>query len=150
MTEVRRMAELDKFLDAAPKGALAEGAERFARMVDVVKDQQRARTNSGARIVDTDAFILSPDEAWSKKYMTQCIGPVCTIRPTALGAQGLPGAVAQPQAAPADHAYVAVEAAPAPAGRRRRAAKVRLDPIGIAIGKPVRRRSWLGRLILGS
>ncbi len=148
MAEVRRMAELGKYLAAAPKGALAEGAERFARVANVVKDQQLARTNSGARAADNDIYILSPEEAWSKKYMTQCIGPICTIRPTALGAAGLPANAEKAKAAGVEQAFTAKEPPAKPAGGRK-AAKAETQPIGLSIGKPVRRRSLLGRLILG-
>jgi len=33
--------------------------------------------------LSTISFFKSlPEEAWSKKYMIQCVGPVCTIQPT--------------------------------------------------------------------
>ena len=145
------MADPFKFSDHAKSGPLAEGAERLARVANIVKDQQLARTQSGAQRPESETFVLSPEEAWSKKYMIQCVGPVCTVRPTAEGALLLPRFAPAPP--PARMAAPSREIAPekplqkqasAPARPSRKAAA---EPIGVAIGKPVRRRSWLGRLV---
>ena len=131
-------------------GALADGAERLGRVASVVKDQQIARNQSGGRPPESDVFTLSPEEAWSKKYMIQCVGPVCTIQPRADAAALLlprfaPGqATAQaPQTvalAPQNPSALKTES---PVRPSRKAAA---EPIGLMIGKPVRKRSLIGRL----
>ena len=148
------MSDPFKF-DVKPRsGALADAAERLERVASVVKDQQLQRTQSGARRPESEAYVSSPEEAWSKKYMIQCVGPVCTVRPTDEGALLLPRfqPVPEPQAAlqtPAAAQMVEIakvlstEPAPKPV---RRSAKAAADPIGLAIGKNVRKRSLLGRM----
>jgi len=137
-----------KLSDTPRSGPLAEAAERLDRVVSIVKDQQRARTNSGERPKESEVFVLSPEEAWSKKYMIQCVGPVCTIRPTEAGALLLPRF--QP-AAPASRAAPSLAFAPQKAPETRAEPVIRPqraavpEPIGLVIGKPVR-RSLLGRL----
>jgi hypothetical protein len=135
--------------EAPRSGPLADAAERLDRVVSMVKDQQRARTNAvEERPKESEVFVLSPEEAWSKKYMIQCVGPVCTIRPTEEGALLLPRFAPAP---PLKQAAPSVELAPQkapeikaePAGPSRRAAP---EQIGLAIGKPFRKRSLLGRL----
>jgi O-acetyl-ADP-ribose deacetylase (regulator of RNase III) len=130
-------------------GALADAAERLGRVASVVKDQQIARNQSGVRAPEGDVFTLSPEEAWTRKYMIQCVGPVCTIQPTEAAALLLPRFA---PAAAAKQAPQNVEIAPqkqpeplvaAPARSGRKAA---MEPIGLAIGKPVRKRSLIGRL----
>jgi len=146
------MADPFKLGDTPRSGPLADAAERLDRVVSIVRDQQRARTNSGERPKESEVFVLSPEEAWSKKYMIQCVGPVCTIRPTEEGALLLPRFAPAPPAPPVRQAAANVEIAPAqpaktpaaPAARPGR--KAAAEPIGLAIGKPVRRRSLLGRL----
>jgi hypothetical protein len=137
-----------KLSDTPRSGPLAEAAERLDRVVSIVKDQQRARTNSGERPKESEVFVLSPEEAWSKKYMIQCVGPVCTIRPTEEGALLLPRFAPVP---PVKQAAASLEIAPqkAPTVRvetARSRGKAAPEPIGLAIGKPVRKRSLLGRL----
>ncbi|HWA90823.1 MAG TPA: hypothetical protein VG889_12360 [Rhizomicrobium sp.] len=144
------MSDLFKF-DVRPRaGALAEGAERLGRLANIVKDQQLERVQSGVRRPDSEAYVASPEEAWSKKYMIQCVGPVCTVRPTDEGALLLPRFQPEPEPqALAPKRSIAVTPAPAAedmpkpqAARGKRAA----EPIGLAIGKPVRKRSLLGRM----
>ena len=137
-----------KLNETARGGPLADGADRLDRVVSIVKDQQRARSNPGERTNESEVFVLSPEEAWSKKYMIQCVGPVCTVRPTEEGALLLPRFVPAP---PSKRALVSREFAPqkAPEVRIEPAPTVRKsgsEPIGLAIGKPVRKRSLLGRL----
>jgi hypothetical protein len=137
-----------KLSDTQRSGPLAEAADRLDRVVSIVKDQQRARTNSGERPKDSEVFVLSPEEAWSKKYMIQCVGPVCTIRPTEEGALLLPRfAPAPPVKQVAASLEIAPQKAPDVMGERARPRqKAAPEPIGLAIGKPVRKRSLLGRL----
>ena len=125
------------------RGALADGAERFDRLVRVVKDSQLSRTKTGPRPPQSEIFVLSPEDAWAKKYMTQCIGPVC------FSVEAEPPVFAKftapPEAAMENQGLRAsqtAQSAPQPG----RGAADRPGPIGLAIGKPVRPRSWLGRL----
>ncbi|HTT97300.1 MAG TPA: hypothetical protein VMF58_04580 [Rhizomicrobium sp.] len=143
--------------DKPRAGALADAAERLGRVASVVKDQQIARNQSGARRPESEVFTLSPEEAWSKKYMIQCVGPVCTIQPTVEAAQPVadPAALLLPRFAPVQadaqaSQNVAIEPRPAAAPKAeiaaRRARKAAIEPIGLAIGKNVRKRSLIGRL----
>lgn len=133
-------------------GALAEAADRFDRVASIVKDQQLARTQSGKRQPESEAYVSSPEEAWSKKYMIQCVGPVCTVRPTDEGALLLPRFQPEPKAqAEAKSVEIAPISAPVPAAAApgkpaARKASAEAEPIGLAIGKNVRRRSLLGRM----
>jgi hypothetical protein len=132
---------------AAPRGALADGAERFDRLVRTVKDSQLGRTKTDPGPPVTEAFELSPVDAWAKKYMTRCIGPVCfTVEaeppvfakfasPTEASVQTGASRTAGPKTAQNP-----------PPRRRDTADRANPGPIGLAIGKPVRGRSWLGRL----
>jgi hypothetical protein len=141
------MADAFKFADRpSRRGALAEAADRLDRIVDIVKDQQLSHTQSGAvRRPESEAYVLSPEEAWSKKYMIQCVGPVCTIRPTAEGALLLPRFVPAPPVRQASQIREIAAARPVqPSIRSGR--KAAPEPIGVLIGKQVRRRGLLGRL----
>jgi len=133
--------------------ALADAAERLGRVARIVKDQQLERTRSAQRPAESEAYVASPEEAWSKKYMIQCVGPICTIKPTAEGALLLPRFQPAPEAkAPSAGVAVAAtsaagtRAAPDKSRAQKRAARAQIEPIGLAIGKPVRKRSFLGRL----
>jgi hypothetical protein len=126
MTEARRQI----------RSPLAEGADRLAGIARGIKENQLARTRSPLPAPVTDAYVLSPDEAWSRKYMTHCIGPVCYgpldeslpfVRPDPVPAEPPPSR----------------DYAPSPGGSAWQGS------IGSAIGKPGKRRSWLGRLFLG-
>ena len=117
---------------------LADGAERLGRLARILKDNQLGKTGSQplGEKPQSEAFVLNPEDAWAQKYKSYCIGPACfTAAP--------PGFIKVPAAPPevsAGSVAVAAKAAvkPAPA-----------EPIGRAIGKKVRSRSWLGRLIKG-
>ncbi|MDE2183043.1 MAG: hypothetical protein KGJ78_08475 [Alphaproteobacteria bacterium] len=107
------------------RAPLAEGAERFARIVRSVKESQRARTGAPVLAPGSDTYTLSPEEAWARKYTTHCIGPVCypPLPQAPFARQGEPPKIR-------DRA-VPVEERP------------QLQSIGQTIGKPLR-RSWLG------
>lgn len=147
------MSDPFKF-DVKPRsGALADAAERLERVASVVKDQQLARTQSGARRPESEVYVSSPEEAWSKKYMIQCVGPVCTVRPTEAGALLLPRFQPVPEAEAPERsvelAPVAAAPAPTPAApdkSLKRKGRAAAEPIGLAIGKPQRKRSLLGRM----
>ncbi len=140
MTETRRPGK-------APHGALVDGAERFDRLARTVKDNQLGRTRTGPPPQVTETFTLSPEDSWAKKYMTQCIGPVCfdfTGDPPVFAKFTAPPlASAQTQglwaAGPQEAPHLSRNDRPA-------AGRVSVVPIGTAIGKPPRARSWLGRL----
>jgi hypothetical protein len=143
------MSDPFKFAENPRSAALADAADRLGRVASVVKDQQLARTQSGARRPESEAYVSSPEEAWSRKYMIQCVGPVCTVRPTDEGALLLPRfqPVPQVQAAQPQTVEIAPSAKPsAPEKTPQRGKRASADPIGLAIGKPVRKRSLLGRM----
>ena len=132
--------------EMAPSGPLAAGAERLDRLVRIVKDGQLARTKSGLKQPATEAFVLSPEEAWAKKYMTHCIGPVCYGPITAAGLPALAKAAAPLAEPPRTREF----AAPATAVKDKKTTFARApEAIGQLIGKPVKARSWLGRLFRG-
>jgi hypothetical protein len=128
-------------------GALAEGAERFDRLARTVKDSQLRRTKTSPGQPVTEVFELSPDDAWAKKYMTHCIGPVCyTVEaeppvfakftaPPKASVQGGVVKAAAPQTVQS----------PLPRGQEV-AGQAGPGPIGLTIGKPVRAGFRLGRL----
>ncbi len=144
------MAEQRKSGDA-PRGPLAEGAERLERLARSLKDNQLARTHTkaGPQAPVSQAFVLSPDEAWAKKYMTQCIGPVCF---PAAGADvpAFSKFSAKPVPPAASHGFQAPNTAlanrPTP---EISAVKADSGHLGAVIGKPARPRSRLGRLLWG-
>jgi len=130
--------------EKAPSGPLAEGAERYDRLVRIVKDGQLARTKSGLKQPATEAFVLSPEEAWAKKYMTHCIGPVCYGPITAAGLPAFTKAAAPLPEPPRTHGFAA------PAAKTSKTTSTGApEAIGQVIGKPVKARSRLGRLLRG-
>jgi hypothetical protein len=139
------MADLGKPVNVIGRGALADAAERFDRLARVVKDQQLAETRSGPRIALNEAYVASPEEAWAKKFMTQAIGPAAMRLdpPPApfcqadLARQGL--CSMQPEAMAAVSSTTAPAAAPVI-----RPVAAAAQPIGGAIGKPARKRRFLG------
>ena len=142
-----------KFASEGPRSAaFTDAADRLGRVASIVKDQQLARTRSGQRAPESEVYVSSPEEAWTRKYMIQCVGPVCTVRPTDEGALLLPRfqPAPEPKAAPAQVQTVEIAPTPAPAkaprGRSKAGVKGGAEPIGILIGKPVRKRSLLGRV----
>jgi hypothetical protein len=140
MAETRKPGE-------APRGALADGTERFDRLARLVKDSQlgRIKTDPGPPV--TEVFELSPEDAWAKKYMTHCIGPVCFT----VGAEPpvFTKFTAPPEASVESGGFRATGSQmtqnPLPRGRDI-ANRANPGPIGLAIGKHVRGRFWLGRL----
>jgi hypothetical protein len=132
---------------AASRGALADGAERFDRLARTVKESQLGRTKTDLGRPVTEAFELSPEDAWAKKYMTRCIGPVCfTVDaepPVFAKFASPPEASVQTGASRTAGPRTAQNP---PARGRDTADRAYPGPIGLAIGKPVRGRSWLGRL----
>ena len=128
--------------ETAPSGPLAEGAERFDRLVRIVKDSQLGRTKSGLKQPPTEAFVLSPEEAWARKYTTHCIGPVCYGPITAAGLPAFAKAAAPPVEPPRTRGF----AAPAAKTASKTTSTGAPEAIGQVIGKPVKAKSRLGRL----
>jgi hypothetical protein len=123
-----------------PSSALADGAERLARLARTVREQQIADAQGITALPVTNVYSLSPDEVWSKKYMSQGIGPMLDcVRPG--GACPMPFTVDVP---------AVVAAASAPAMAADKAAGPGYPQIGQAIGKPYRKRSWVGRALRGT
>ena len=122
--------------------SLAEGAERLESLIRGVKDRQftEAHTAPEPKTV-SNAFAVSPEEAWSKKFMTAGIGPN-DFKPVQMPAIAVAAPAATLKPAPKDLEPALKHAAPAP-----RPAAVRPEPIGQVLAKPVRRRSWFGRLV---
>jgi hypothetical protein len=141
------MGDPFRFADQpARRGALADAADRLDRIVNIVKDQQLSHTQSGPRRPESEAYVASPEEAWSKKYMIQCVGPVCTIRPTAEGALLLPRFMPAPPVREAAQTREVAPMPPRPRPGSKAGRKGEQEPIGLLIGKNVRRRGLLGRL----
>ena len=138
------MAEVRKFNETAPRGALADAAERFDRLARVVKDQQLAETRSGPRIALTDAYTASPEEAWAKKFMTQAIGPaIASLQPPTMPVF-VP--MAQPPLVSQGFAAVAQPVQPKAAMPDIRPGSPAAGSIGGQIGKAKRKRSVFARL----
>jgi hypothetical protein len=154
MSGALKFAAPGKFASEGPRSpAFADAADRLGRAASIIKDQQLARTQSGARAPESEVYVSSPEEAWTRKYMIQCVGPVCTVRPTDAGALLLPRFQPLPEtrtAAPAKVRTVEIapepQLRPEPAKPARGRAKAQAEPIGVLIGKPVRKRSLLGRV----
>jgi hypothetical protein len=130
------MAEMES---NRPRSALADGAERLARLARTVREQQISEVQGITALPVTNAYSLSPDEVWSKKYMSQAIGPTLDCaRPG--GVCPMPVAVDAP-------AVVSAASAPKTAEK---ASAADYPQIGQAIGKPYRKRSWVGRALRGT
>ncbi len=133
----------------ANKQSLQQGAERLDAVVREVRERQRAFSESAV----TRTTVLSPSEVWSKKFLSQGIGPdhVAYDKPIACFEDGtcLPprNQLMRELEARASGRHAAPKIAPAvnPAA-----------PIGnapmrhpFAADKPKRKRSWLAWLLLG-
>jgi hypothetical protein len=124
--------------------SLAEGAERFENLIRGVKDRQFTEAHAAPEPKTVpNAFAVSPEEAWSKKFMTAGIGPH-DFKPVQMPAIAVAAPSAALKPAPKDLEPAMTHAAP-PAALR--SAATRPEPIGQVLAKPVRRRSWFGRLV---
>lgn len=126
-----------------PVGSLSEGADRFDRLIKGVKDRQFSEVhNAPMPKAVSNAFAVSPEEAWSKKFMTAGIGPqefaAAPQMPSIAIAAPLTGQTFKATAAPE-----LVAAVPAPGD-------IRPGTIGQTLAKPARRRSWVGRFFFGN
>ena len=123
-----------------PVGSLSDGADRFDRLIKGVKDRQLSEVhNAPMPKAIGNAFVVSPEEVWSKKFMTAGIGP------QEFAAPQMPSiAIAAPLTG---HTFTA---AVEPAAPRAVAGDMRPGVIGEALTKPARkRRSWVGRFFFG-
>jgi hypothetical protein len=120
--------------------ALSEGVERLERVILTVKARQLTETRNAPVLKSTpDGFGFSPDEIWSKNYMTVGIGPAVRRPPGSAGASTAYRLPEQPVAA----AKVQPPLTRSPPGANQP------GTIGEALAKPAPRRSWLGRLVRG-
>lgn len=136
--------------------SLAEGAERLERLIRGVKDRQftEAHTAPEPKSV-SNAFAVSPEEAWSKNFMTAGIGPndfkpvqmpsIAIAAPTA--AQSLRPAPKQLEPVMSAQSHRKSLAAPKAPPPTRAAGNARPGTIGQVLAKPARKRSWFGRLV---
>ena len=123
-----------------PRSALASAAERLGQMARTAGEQRMIET-AGIRFPLTGVYSTSPDEEWSRKFMSQGIGPspACTeeggfcpmpfdqlqfVAPSPIASAPKPQAAAVHQAPPSE----------------RVAASADYIQIGQAIGKPLKRR----------
>lgn len=145
-------------------GSLTDGAERLERLIRGVKDRQFSEVRTAPEPKNlSNAFVESPQEVWSRKFMTAGIGPT-EFKPVQMPTVAVAApTMAQPlkpapkslepvltltePAPPKPLAAPKAAATPRPAGELRPAAK---GPIGASIAKPQRKRSWFGRLVRGN
>ncbi|HWD25688.1 MAG TPA: hypothetical protein VG387_00885 [Rhizomicrobium sp.] len=167
---------------ASPIGSLAEGAQRLEQLIRGVKDRQFSEASNAPQPKSVaNAFAVSPEETWSKQFMTAGIGPtvfkpvqmpVVSVAAPAAATVPMPSpktlepvleltnpvAPERKQAAPRAPELVAAFAPePKPAAEPRPAPKaaapsespgaLRPAPIGAAIAKPARKKTWFGRLV---
>jgi hypothetical protein len=137
---------------AGSANAFKAAAERLDRIAQVVKDKQLSDTRSGPRVARPDSFVASPQEAWARQFMTQSIEPAA---PRAAFAP-LPAYVplTYPAAARPDSGQAFARTDPSGDSPIRPEAQVERQRgqghmIGTVLGKPVKRRGWVGRLLLG-
>jgi hypothetical protein len=130
---IEPMADIRKLNDGPRRSAFVEGA---ARLDSIARPGgQNGEAPAPLQAAADRMAAISPDEAWSKRFMSQGIGP---------GKNGPEPAVSIPDLALMESA----PPKPEPPLRREFSKPGKPLPIGAAIGKPMR-RSWLGRLIRG-
>ncbi|HEY0107915.1 MAG TPA: hypothetical protein VGB91_17665 [Rhizomicrobium sp.] len=123
--------------------SLSEGAERLERLIRGVKDRQFSdAANAPAPKTLGTAFAVSPEEEWSRKFMTAGIGPM-DFKPIQMPVVSISAPVPR-AAALSPPAPKTLEPAIESPGA------VRPGQIGAAIAKPTRKRSWFGRLVRGT
>jgi hypothetical protein len=131
---------------------LAEGAERLERLIRGVKDRQFSEVHTAPEPKSiSNVFAVSPEEEWSRQFMTAGIGPT-VFKPVQM--PSMPVLSANQPLAPAPKTLDpsigparAAAAKPVPAARA--PGDVRPGHIGHALAKPARKRSWFGRLVQG-
>lgn len=127
------MADDKSLHDGRPRSALTDAAVRFDTLARNLRDRQFAQMHEpDAGQVGRE--IVSPDEEWAKKFMTQSIGPSPEVPPIrAFMPPPMPVISLEPVVPPSQRLE---QRRPEPAA-----------PIGRRLGKPEPRRSWLSRLL---
>lgn len=129
----------DKPVLSEPRSAFLEGADRLDQVQRAVRVQHMEETGAMAE-PRRRMSAVSPDEAWSRKYMTQAIGPISEPAGQAFTE------FARSASAPND---VAGNFAPAEIVPKPELASIR--PMATQLGRrQTKQRGWLGRLLLGS
>ena len=144
------MADQKRLSDTAPRGALAEGAERLDRIARSATTQP-ANTTAGNSIDDNNRMLaISPDEMWARNYMSHGIGPKLEASPL-LGMAPIAHLVSMPKfVPPSELRPEPIVTRTAPIAEQPMIRDVKPNgPIGAHIGKPMRKRSWLGRMLMG-
>jgi hypothetical protein len=144
------MADQKKLSNTAPRGALADGAERLDRIARSAKTHLDY-TAPNAPIDDNSRVLaISPDEMWARNYMSHGIGPKLEASPL-LGMAPVAHLVSMPKFVPPTELRAEpIVTKSAPIAGQPMVPNVRPSgPIGAHIGKPIRKRSWLGRMLLG-
>ncbi len=144
------MTDQKRLSDGGPRGALAEGAERLDRIARSSKTQ--STSTAPAAPVDDNSRVLaiSPDEMWARNYMSHGIGPKLEASPL-LGMAPVAHLVSMPKFVPPTELRPdPIVTKTAPIAERPMTPNAKPNaPIGAHIGKPMRKRSWLGRMLLG-
>jgi hypothetical protein len=122
-----------------PRSALADAADKLARLARTVREQQIVELQGIDALRVTNVYSLSPDEVWSKRYMSQGIGPTPDCAKPG-GTCPLPFAQIAPTTVTGSESRDLPTEAAATAHAQ----------IGLAIGKPYRRRSWIVRALRGT
>lgn len=140
------MADQKRLSDTAPRGALAEGA---ARLDSIARSAKTQPANTAPTADDSGRVLaISPDEMWARNYMSHGIGPKLEASPL-LGMAPVAHLVSMPKfVPPAELRPESVVTKAAPVAERAMAPDMN-GPIGAHIGKPMRKRSWLGQMLLG-
>lgn len=140
------MADQKRLSDTAPRGALAEGA---ARLDSIARSSKTHPANPAPTADDSGRVLaISPDEMWARNYMSHGIGPKLEASPL-LGMAPVAHLVSMPKFAPPTELRTdPIVTKSAPIAEQKLAPDVN-GPIGAHIGKPTRKRSWLGRVVLG-
>lgn len=120
--------------------AFAAGAARLEQIARSLKPQHANDGEGALQVASSRLMAISPDEMWARQFSSQCIGPVC-FKVAPGSDMALP-----PLTQAIQNVAPARQASPKPAAATRAAiAPSRPVPIGVLIGKPVR-RSFLRRL----
>jgi hypothetical protein len=144
------MTERKTLSDTPARGALAEGAERLDRIARSARTQPIAATPDTPIDEQSRAMAISPDEIWARNYMSHGIGPKLETS-TLAGMAPIAHLVSMPKFVPPTELRQEPVVSKTAAMIERPSINDRKSPgpIGARIGKPIRRRSWLGRLLLG-
>ena len=138
------MNEFKSLSDMPSRGALADGAEKFDRIARALKAPKSPESPSQNA---PETIGVSPDEIWAKSYMTYAIGAKAEP-PVVAGFAPVAHLVTMPKFVMPSEPF-APKTAEVFAKAEAPAETIPSGPIGVRIGKPMRKRSWLGRMLLG-